>query len=123
MVYNITKVLEKEGGESEDHAKGVSMVKKFIALFVSSIFALSLGIAYAQEETTPNPWERDQQKTTSAKKEDKAKKKDKKTSQEKVKKTNKKKAKKTDKEKAEKADMEKAEKKKEPEQKKKYIFW
>ncbi len=97
------------------------MVKKFIALFVSSIFALSIGMAYAQEEMTPNPWERGQQKTTPAKKEDKAKKKDKKTSQEKAKKTNKKKARKADKEKIGKVD--KAEQKKETEQKKKYIFW
>lgn len=69
-------------------------MKKIIALFVSSIFALSLGIAYAQE-TTPNPWERDQQRMTSAKK---------------AKKMNKKRV-----------NKEKTEKKNE--QKKKYIFW
>jgi hypothetical protein len=96
------------------------MVKKFIALFVSSIFALSLGIAYAEEEKVLNPWERDM--LTSVKKEDKAKKQAKKTDKKKARKADVKKAKKTNTEKVEKASMEKTEKK-ETGQKKKFIFW
>lgn len=89
-------------------------MKKIIALFVSSIFALSLSSAYAQEESTLNPWERDQQ-AAPAKKEA-AGKREKKTSKAKVKKTKAKAGKK-------KVSTAKAEKKKEPEKKKRFIFW
>jgi hypothetical protein len=112
------------------------MVKKFVALFVSLIFAFGLGIAYAEEEKVLNPWERDM--VTSAKKEDKARKQANKTEKKKAGKANVKKAKKKNTEKVEHASMEKAKKtntekvenasmekaeKKETGQKKKFIFW
>ncbi len=113
------------------------MMKHWIALFVASIFAFSLGIAYAEEEHTLNPWERLGQ--TSAKSEHKAKTKAVKANKKEVRKTNAEKTKKTHLAKAEKTSVEKAapktdveqagnsgaakEEKKELAQKKKYIFW
>jgi hypothetical protein len=111
------------------------MVKKFIALLVLSIFAFSLGIAYAEDEN-PMPWQQDMQ--TSAKKDDKAKSKNMKTNKktagkakvEKAKKTHLAKAGKTSMEKAKKTGVEKVEHtstvkedKKETGQKKKFLFW
>jgi hypothetical protein len=112
------------------------MVKKLIALFVSSIFVFGLGMAYAEEEHALNPWERIGQ--TSAKKEDKAKTKAIKTNKKEARKANVEKAKKSNIAKAEKTSIGKAKKtntekaenasvakteKKETEQKKKFLFW
>jgi hypothetical protein len=135
LFWFIIKYSKKGGGKSETLAKGVNTVKKMIALFVSSIFAFSLGIAYAEEENIM-PWQRNVQ--TSAKKEDKArtkaiktnKKEAKKAKVEKAKKTHIAKAEKTSMEKAKKTDTEKVEhnstakeEKKETGQKKKFLFW
>ncbi len=111
------------------------MVKKYIALFIASIFAFSLGIAYAEEEIIL-PWERAAQ--TPAKKENKARtktvktnkkeagrakaQKDKKTTTAGAEKTSMKKAKKTNTAKAESAGAATADKK-ETGQKKKFLFW
>ena len=111
-------------------------MKKLIALFVTSIFVFGLGMAYAEEETVLNPWERNVQ--PSAKKADKARIKTVKTNKkdarkanvEKAKKTNLAKAEKTNVGKANKTNTEKAEntsvaktEKKETGQKKKFLFW
>ncbi len=112
-------------------------MKKFIALCVSSIFAFSLGIAYAEEEHIQNPWERIAQ--PSAKKENRAKTKALKSGKKEAGKANAQKTKRTNIAKAEKTRIEKADKKsdteatgnagtakeekKETEQKKKFIFW
>jgi hypothetical protein len=124
------------GGGFEILGKGGSMMKKYIVLFISSLIAFSLGIAYAEEDRVLNPWEQIGQ--TSPKKEGKAKTKAIKTNKkearkgnaEKVKKTNIAKAEKTSMEKAKKTDTEKAEnagaataEKKETGQKKKFLFW
>ncbi len=132
----IIKDLKKRGGTSKTLAKGVNRVKKFIALFVSLIFAFSLGIAYAQEDDSM-PWNRDAQ--TSTKKDNKTAKKAKKTNKKEARKTNAGKVKKTHMAKAEKtgmtktakkADTEKVqhagkakEEKKETGEKKKFWFW
>jgi hypothetical protein len=111
------------------------MMKKLIALFVTSIFVFGLGVAYAEEETILNPWERNVQPST--KKADKAKtaiktnkKEAGKTNVEKTKKTNIAKVEKTSIVKAKKTNTEKAEiasdaktEKKETGQKKKFLFW
>ena len=94
-------------------------MKKLIALFVTSIFVFGLGMAYAEEETVLNPWERNVK--PSAKKADKTRT---------AIKTNKKDAKKTNVEKTKKTNIAKAEnasdaktEKKETGQKKKFLFW
>ncbi len=112
-------------------------MKKCIALCVSTIFAFSLGIAYAEEEHTQNPWERIA--PSSAKKENRAKTKDVKSVRKEAGKANAQKSKKTNVAKAEKTRIAKADKKtdtaaigdagtrkeekKENEQKKKFLFW
>lgn len=80
-------------------------MKKIVALCVSSIFVLGLGVANGEEET-PNPWDRMDQKTTTSVKKKKAQK----VSKVKNRRTDKKTS-------AAKAGL------KEPEQKKKFIFW
>jgi len=101
-------------------AKGVSMVKKFIALFVSTIFAFSLGIAYAEEEKVQNPWERDM--LISTKKEDKTKKQAKKIDKSKDRKSGAERVKRAKSDKVEKASVAKNDKK-ETGQKKRFLFW
>lgn len=101
-------------------AKGVSMVKRCIALFVSSIFAFSLGIAYAEEEKVLNPWERDM--LTSTKKEDKAKKQVKKIDKKKDRGSGVDRTKRTNSEKVKNTSVAKTEKK-ETGQKKRFLFW
>ncbi len=112
-------------------------MKRCIALFVASIFAFSLGISYAEEGQILNPWER--MAPASTKNENKAKTKAVKTNKKEARKTNAEKSKKTHVAKAEKTSMDKAakktavdkaenpgaatEEKKEPAQKKKFLFW
>lgn len=95
------------------------MVKKFIALFVSLIFAFSLGIASAAEENGM-PWEPGMQ--TPAKKEAGARQKIKKTNKKRTRKAAVRKARKTNTATAVKAGGKKTGKK-EPEKKKWYKFW
>ncbi len=141
MWYRLQSSSSAHNGRDSLNAreKEGTMRKHWIALFVASIFAFSLGIAYAEEEHALNPWERLGQ--TSTKSEHRAKTKAVKTSKKEVRKTNAEKTKKTHIAKAEKTSMEKAppktdveqtgnsgaaaakEEKKEPAQKKKYIFW
>ncbi len=112
-------------------------MKRWIALFVASIFAFSLGIAYAGEEQALNPWER--MAPASKKNDNKAKTKAVKTNKKEARKANAEKTRKTQVAKAEKTGTEKAvkkttvekadsagaatEEKKEPAQKKKFLFW
>ena len=82
-------------------------MRKIIILFVALIFAFSLGIAYAEEDGSVNPWQRPAQ--TSVKKEDKTTTKAVKTNKKEGKKTKTGKAKKKNTETAKKNEADKKE--------------